>query len=74
MTIDTYPDIFYKTAIQIYEAYFFDNQKDFILNLSNINNQKEIQEKLFIFLDLMNDMQKDLSIKVTLNIGEEHEQ
>lgn len=74
MTIDTHPDIFYKTAIQIYEAYFFDNQKDFILNLSDINNQKEIQEKLFIFLDLMNDMQKDLSIKVTLNIGEEHEQ
>lgn len=74
MTIDTYPDIFYKTAIQIYEAYFFDNQKDFILNLSGIDSQDETQDKLFIFLDLMNDMQKDLSIKVTLNIGEKHGQ
>lgn len=70
MVINTYPDIFYKTAIQIYEAYFFADQKDFTLNIFNIDNNEEIQQKLFIFLDLLNDMQNDLSIKIILNVSE----
>lgn len=70
MSIDTHPNIFYKTAIEIYEAYFFNSKKNFIINISHANDDKT---KLYIFLDLMKDMQNDLSIDIKINVVNECE-
>lgn len=70
MSIDTHPNIFYKTAIEIYEAYFFNSKKKFTINISHANDDIT---KLYIFLDLMKDMQNDLSIDIKINVVNECE-